>query len=68
MLNNENNPFIDISNFMSKFVIKHNNFNGYIQNDSQEFLRILLEDISNELNINRNNGSLQYQQINYSNT
>ena len=42
--------YIDISNFNLIFGLKHDNFGGNIQNDSQEFLRLLLEDLSHELN------------------
>ena len=41
---------IDISDFKNLLGIKHKLFEGYLQNDSQEFFRILLEDISRELN------------------
>ena len=41
---------IDISDFKNLLGIKHKIFEGYLQNDSQEFCRILLEDISSELN------------------
>ena len=41
---------IDISDFKNLLGIKHKIFEGYFQNDSQEFFRILLEDISRELN------------------
>ena len=41
---------VDISNFLYLFNIKHNNFNGLIQKDSQEFCRLLLDDVSRELN------------------
>ena len=40
---------IDIFNFLYYFGLKHEGFNGYIQNDSQEFIRLFLEDINNEL-------------------
>ena len=42
--------YIDISYFKYIFGKKHPIFNGYNQNDSQEFCRIFLEDLSNELN------------------
>lgn len=35
---------------LTTFCQKHKKFKGYIQHDAQEFLRILLEDISNDLN------------------
>ena len=41
---------IDISNFKNLLGLNHKLFEGYLQNDSQEFCRILLEDISRELN------------------
>jgi len=41
---------IDISNFKNLLALNHKLFEGYLQNDSQEFCRILLEDISRELN------------------
>ncbi len=47
---NTQEKYIDISNFRYKFVEKHQTFGGFIQNDSQEFCRVLLEDLSNELN------------------
>ena len=40
---------IDISNFIYLFKLKHPML-GNLQNDSQEFCRILLEDLSKELN------------------
>ena len=46
--------FIDISYFKYVFGKKHPIFNGYNQNDSQEFCRIFLEDLSNELNEAKN--------------
>ena len=49
MLNTEK-KYIDISDFKNLLGIKHKIFEGYLQNDSQEFCRILLEDISAELN------------------
>ena len=53
-----NNNYIDISHFNNLFGNKHPNFNGLIQQDSQEFLRLLLEDIS--LDLNEGNINLQY--------
>ena len=41
---------IDISDFKNILGLKHEIYLSYIQNDSQEFCRILLEDISRELN------------------
>lgn len=46
--------FIDISYFKYIFGKKHAIFNGYTQNDSQEFCRIFLEDLSTELNEAKN--------------
>ena len=48
--------YIDISYFKYIFGKKHPIFNGYNQNDSQEFCRIFLEDLSNELNEVKNKG------------
>jgi hypothetical protein len=47
-------PLIDISNFIYHFPNKHPKFNAIEQNDSREFLRIILEDINSELNIAKN--------------
>jgi len=47
---NTQEKYIDITNFRNKFAEKHQTFGGFIQNDSQEFCRVLLEDLSNELN------------------
>ena len=41
---------INILEFKNLLGIKHNIFKGSLQNDSQEFCRILLEDINRELN------------------
>lgn len=51
-MNEKNNfkKFIDISNFLYFFGMKHNGFNGYIQNDGEEFMLLLLEELNNELN------------------
>ena len=49
-----NERFIDISNFKEVFGKKHQIFNDYSQNDSQEFCRIFLEDLSMELNEAKN--------------
>ena len=40
----------DLSYFLSTFEFYHKKFRGFKQHDTQEFLRILLEDISKELN------------------
>ena len=47
-MNDKNNlkKFIDISNFLYFFGMKHN----YIQNDGEEFMLLLLEELNNELN------------------
>ena len=52
MLDNKSNSerYIDISNFREVFGKKHPIFNDYSQNDSQEFCRVFLEDLSMELN------------------
>ena len=47
---NTQEKYIDISYFINLFVLKHPTFGGFIQNDSQEFCRVLLEDLSTELN------------------
>ena len=47
---NTQERYLDISNFKNEFVLKHPTFGGYMPNDSQEFCRVLLEDLSNELN------------------
>ena len=46
--------YIDISYFKYIFGKKHPIYNGYNQNDSQEFCRIFLEDLSEELNEAKN--------------
>ena len=48
---NKNKP-IDISQFLYFFGLKHEGFNGYSQNDVEEFMIIffLLEDINRDLN------------------
>ena len=48
--------YIDISYFKYIFGKKHPIFNNYLQNDSQEFCRIFLEDLSTELNEAKNKG------------
>ena len=42
--------YIDITYLKNVFGSKHPQFEGYFQNDSQEFCRVLLEDINTELN------------------
>lgn len=49
-----NELYVDISNFKDVFGKKHPIFNDYSQNDSQEFCRIFLEDLSMELNEAKN--------------
>ena len=47
---NTQETYIDIEHFKNEFGMKHPIFQGFSQNDSQEFCRVLLEDISTELN------------------
>ena len=47
---NTQEKYIDIEYLKNAFGAKHPQFEGCLQNDSQEFCRILLEDISTELN------------------
>ena len=56
-------PLIDISNFIYYFTIKHQRFNAVEQNDSHEFLRVILEDNNSELNVAKNKSL--YTEINY---
>ena len=51
---NTQEKYIDITNFRGVFGAKHPTFEGYLQNDSQEFCRIFLQDINEELNIVKN--------------
>ena len=51
--NNNNENYINISDLLYLFDIKHPSYKITNQNDSQEFCRILLEDFENELNIIR---------------
>ena len=46
--------YIDISFFKQAFGIKHKTFKGFTQNDSQEFCRVFLDDLSTELNEAKN--------------
>ena len=46
--------YIDISHFKEAFGKKHSSFNGFSQNDSQEFCRVFLDDLSTELNEAKN--------------
>ena len=57
-----NNNYLDISDFINYFKIKHPNF-GDEQNDSHEFCVVLLDDISNELNENIN--KMKYNELSY---
>jgi len=45
-----NHDSISMEQFKDKFGDKFNKYGGYAQNDSQEFLRCLLEELNNELN------------------
>ena len=54
---------LDISSFINLFSINHPNIHVYSQNDSQEFLRIFLNDINLELN--ECNGLITYEEIIY---
>jgi ubiquitin C-terminal hydrolase len=47
---NTQEKYIDISNFKNEFGKKHPIYGGYNPNDSQEFCRFFLEDLSSELN------------------
>ena len=51
--NNNKENYINISELIYLFDIKHPSYKITNQNDSQEFCRILLEDFENELNIIR---------------
>ena len=51
---NKNILHTDISNFRSFFGKKHPIFKDFAQNDSQEFCRVFLEDLSMELNEAKN--------------
>ena len=51
---NTQEKYIDITNFKTVFGTKHPTYEGYLENDSQEFCRVFLEDLSNELNIAKN--------------
>ena len=51
---NKNLPHTDISNFREFFGKKHPIFKDFSQNDSQEFCRVFLEDLSMELNEAKN--------------
>ena len=49
-ISNKNEEVGDPSNFKKIFSMKHKEYKGHSQLDSQEFCRILLEDMNNELN------------------
>ena len=49
-VSNEKETIIDPSNFKKIFSKKHKEYKGYAQLDTQEFCRILLEDMNYELN------------------
>ena len=57
--------YIDIFSFLYLFGLGHKSYSGYIQHDAQEFLRILLDDISSEMNQNKNERN--YTEIQYKN-
>ena len=57
--------YLDISNFIYFFKIKYIEF-GNQQNDSQEFCRVLLEDIITELN--ENSKKIKYKELQYTNS
>ena len=61
---NTQEKYIDITNFKTVFGTKHQMFEGYLQNDSQEFCRIFLEDLSTELNEIKN--KTLYRELSYS--
>ena len=50
------NDYINIYKFIDLFSFKHNEYNSYTQNDAQEFIRLLISDLSYEFNrVNINN-------------
>lgn len=55
--------FIDISKFLYRFGFKHSIYSGYIQHDALEFFRLFIDDISIELNENKQIS--EYKEINY---
>ena len=59
MILNKNSILIDYINiykFIDLFSFKHNEYNSYTQNDAQEFIRLLISDLSYEFNrVNINN-------------
>ena len=50
--------YISIYSFKNILGLKHKSFSGFIQQDSQEFIRLFLEDISKELNEIKNNTNI----------
>ena len=54
---------MDIGSFICLFRLKHPEYGINLQNDTQEFLRVLLQDINIELNENKRN--INYHQIYY---
>lgn len=59
------NKYISPYIFKTKFGALHQKFNNCEQQDAAEFLRVLLEDISNENNTNKQN--YEYKELDYSN-
>ena len=57
--------YINIFSFLYLLGLGHKSYSGYIQHDAQEFLRILLNDISSEMNQNKKNRN--YTEIIYTN-
>ena len=57
--------YIRIYKFLEFFGSIHNTYNGYIQHDAQEFFRLLMDDISKDLN--NSNSKYNYQEIVYTN-
>ena len=58
-----NIEYIDIKQFIYTFSCKHKNFNGLIQQDTQEFNRILLEDLNAEVNVYDDSNNLNKQLV-----
>ena len=56
--------YIDIPGFIFTFMLKHKKYTVFSQHDTQEFLRVLLEDICKEFNLNISNKD--YNEIMYS--
>ena len=58
VLNNKSivNNYLNNYKFIDLFSFKHNAYNSYTQNDAQEFIRLLIYDLSYEFNrVNMNN-------------